>query len=113
VLIWHKASLLTVSAILEKKVGNKKHRETAQEKLQKPGTREETAAVNTWGQNQGLVLICHKSSMFTVSEILEKKIGIRSRDRESERAHRVHLGVVDNEERDLVNLGTKHGQASG
>jgi uncharacterized protein (DUF2225 family) len=66
--------LLTVSAILEKKVGNKKHRETAEEKLQKPGTREETAAaagVNTWGQNQGLVLICHKSSMFTVSEILE------------------------------------------
>jgi uncharacterized protein (DUF2225 family) len=74
VLISHKASLLTVSAILEKKVGNKKHRETAEEKLQKPGTREETAAaaagVNTWGQNQGLV-ICHKSSLFTVSEILE------------------------------------------
>jgi hypothetical protein len=47
VLIWHKASL--------KKVGNKKHRETAEEKLQKPGTREEAAAaaaaVNTWGQN--------------------------------------------------------------
>ncbi len=89
-LIWHKASLLTISATLEKKVGNKKHRETAQEKLQKPGTREETAAaaaaaVNTWGQNQGLVLICYKSSMFTGSEILEKKIGIRSRERESSR----------------------------
>jgi len=51
--------------------------------------------------------------MFTVSEILEKKLGIRSRERERERAHRVHLCVVDNEERDLVNLGTKHGQASG
>jgi hypothetical protein len=46
--------LLTVSAILEKEVGNKKHRETAEEKLPKPGTREEAAAaaaVNTWGQN--------------------------------------------------------------
>ncbi len=55
--------------------------------------------------------------MFTVSEILEKFFGIRStereRERERERTHRVHLGVVDNEERDLVNLGTKHGQASG